>query len=914
VAEVIEDLGFEPEVSRMNLRDYQIACIQSVEAGWEKFSRQLIVMATGLGKCLARGTPVLMFNGEIKPVELIVPGDVLMGPDSCPRTVQSICSGREMMYRVSPVKGNSYEVNESHILSLKLTSTPKKVTLGDKCFNGGDVVNLTIREYLDSSKMFKHLAKGWRVPVDFRANGNMHPLIPPYMLGLWLGDGTATKFSISKPDPEIRQVVTEYAESIGHRIRIEEIEGKCTNYHVLSPEGSEIGRGKRPNMATNALIELGVSPEKHIPMAYKTALREDRLKLFAGLMDSDGSLCNGGYDYITISKRLADDVAFLARSLGFNANPKPCQKKCQTGAVGTYYRMCISGDLECVPCLIPRKKHGPRRQKKNVLMTGISVEPIGEGEYFGFEISGNDRLFLLGDFTVTHNTVVFSNLAKREVDRGGRVLIVAHTDELLDQAIDKLKRSTGLHADKEKADSYAHPGASVVVASIQTLARKSRLLGFRDDHFSLVIVDEAHRSLAESYQRVMRYFHFGAHAIEDEWEMPPSEFPTIHKAKILGVTATADRGDKRGLGEFYQYVAFDHGLLQAVRDGYLVRPIVRNVPIKIDLKGIRRMAGDYSAEDLAIRITPFLKAIAGAIKTEAFDRKTVVFTPSVETAKLISEACREVGLSSDFVSGNCDDRAEKIARFDKGPAGSVIACAMLLIEGWDCDTASCVCILRPTKIRSMYVQAVGRCTRPLSGLIDNLPTPDERLASISKSAKKDCMILDPLWLADRMDLIRPVDLVTTNPKVREKMIEDLDGDLVNAELRAERDLMKAVEKAAKQHSKKKSRTIDPLAFAVNVGDQALSSYEPQEPWEAQAPDAQQIKFLEQNGIDISKILCRGHAAKIEEKIKNRKHLGLCTPKQMNFLIKMGLPETEAALKSFEEAGRLIGRKMQQYRR
>jgi superfamily II DNA or RNA helicase len=508
-------------------------------------------------------------------------------------------------------------------------------------------------------------------------------------------------------------------------------------------------------------------------------------------------------------------------------------------------------------------------------------------------------------------TLIFSNIANLEARRGGRALILAHTDELLEQARDKLFRATGLVADKEKADEMASQQASVVVGSVQTMARKTRLMGFRDDHFSLVIVDEAHRSLADSYQRILRYFHFGAHAIAEDWEMPPPDIPTIHKAKILGVTATPDRGDKRSLGEFFQHVAYDYGLLQGVRDGYLVRPIVRNIPIKIDLKGIRRMAGDLNAEDLAIRITPFLRAIAAAIKTEAGDRKTVVFTPSVETARLVAEACRDNGLSADFVSGGCTDRDAKIAAFDKGPAGSVIACAMLLVEGWDCDTASCVCVLRPTKIRSMFVQAVGRTTRPLTGLIDGLATADERVAAIAASAKPNCMILDPLWLADNLDLIRPIDLVVTKKRLK---VEDLDGDLIDAAEKAERDLLKSLEKAAKKHSRKNSRTIDPLVFAVSVGDDALKSYTPSEPWEATEPDPDQIEFLAKNGIDVSKILCRGHAAKIEERIRSRKNLGLCTPKQMNFLVKMGLPESEAALKSFEEAGRLIGRRMQQYRR
>jgi hypothetical protein len=507
-------------------------------------------------------------------------------------------------------------------------------------------------------------------------------------------------------------------------------------------------------------------------------------------------------------------------------------------------------------------------------------------------------------------TVCFSRIAQEEVEKGGRVLILAHTDELLEQAIDKLRRSTGLIADKEKADQFASPSAKIVVASIQTISRQTRLIGFKDNHFTLVIVDEAHRSLAASYQRVMRYFHFGAESLVEGWDLPAPDIPNKCYAKILGVTATADRGDKRSLGEFFQLVCFDHGLLQAVRDGYLVRPLVKNVPLKIDLKGIKKTGGDYDAGQIAERITPFLKTIAACIKAEASDRKTVVFTPSVETAKLLAEAVTEAGLNGSFVSGDCHDRTEKIEAFDKGKPGCVIACAMLLIEGWDCDSASCVCILRPTKIRSLYVQAVGRCTRTLTGLIDGIDDPKLRLEAIKNSLKPNMLILDFLWLTDRLDLIKPIDLVATRPEIREKM--DVDNpDLCEAEALAERDLLASLAKAAKKHSRKNSRLIDPIAFAVNVGDSALQNYTPVDQADTFSPDLNQLQILERNGIDITQITCRGHAAKIIDRISSRIKLGLCTPKQMNFLIKMGFTEDSAALTSFQDAHSIIGRRAAQ---
>lgn len=515
--------------------------------------------------------------------------------------------------------------------------------------------------------------------------------------------------------------------------------------------------------------------------------------------------------------------------------------------------------------------------------------------------------------TGTGKTEVVAKITKEHVDAGGKVLILAHTDELLDQMIFKVRRSTDLEPEKEKADEQASPFAPVVVASVQTLARENRLTGFADNHFTLIIVDECHRSLAASYQRILCYFHFGAKSLAEDWKMPVPGEPFLHNAKILGVTATADRGDKRSLGEFYQKVAFEYGLLEAVRDGYLVRPIVKNIPIKIDLKGIKRTAGDFDAGDVAERIRPFLKAGATAIKEHAGDRKTVAFMPSIETARMLAEACSALGLNGSFVSGQCADRSEKVAAFDRAPAGAVIACAMLLIEGWDCDTVSAVAMWRVTKVRSLFAQGIGRCTRTLTGLIDGLETADERLAAIKLSSKPDMLILDPLWLTDRLDLIRPVDLVAGSPAVREKMLSGELSDLVEAEAAAERDLLASLEAAAKKHSRKATRIIDPLAWAVSLGDASLAGWEPDSPWDELPPHPGQLEILTRNSIDTANITCRGLASKIVDRIVARKQLGLCSPKQMRFLIQLGMKDEDAALTTEGKAGAIIGARARSWR-
>lgn len=550
--------------------------------------------------------------------------------------------------------------------------------------------------------------------------------------------------------------------------------------------------------------------------------------------------------------------------------------------------------------------------------TGFKLRDYQEGALAAIREGWNtyNRLLLVMA-TGGGKTVIFSQVTREEVAKGGRVLILAHTEELLDQAADKLERSTGLESEREKADEYAGPTASVVVASVQTLARVSRLTGFSDDHFSLVIVDEAHRSLADSYQRVLNYFHFGAASLAEDWKAPAVGIEYIPKARVLGVTATADRGDKRNLGEFFQHCAYDFGMLEACRDGYLVRPIVKSLPLKLDLRGVHKRAGDYAADEIAERITPFLKEIAANIAREAQDRKTVCFLPSVETARLLSEALSAEGLGGTFVSGACPDRAEKIAAFKEAPKGSALCNAMVLIEGYDQPDVSCICVLRPTKVRSLFVQATGRGTRVLPGVIDGIDTPEARCAAIRASGKPDLLILDFLWLCDRLDLVKPVDLIAKNPETREKMIAMGDGDLLDMEGLAARDLLASLEKAARKHKNKAARTIDPLAWCMSLGDTMLAGYEPETPVDSLPADIHQLDFIrkvgvldlmERGGVNIGETLCRGLASKIIDRVVSRDKAGLASPKQVQLLMQFGLSEDDAMQASKKKAGYLIGRR------
>jgi hypothetical protein len=353
----------------------------------------------GTGKCLGRGTPVLMHDGRTTPVELVQAGDLLMGPDSKPRVVLSTTAGRGQLYRITPSKGSSYVVNDAHVLSLKLTGTHR-------------VVNLPVKEYLAIGPAARERLKGWRSAANWPARSVP---VPPYILGIWLGDGHNAAMRVTTPEPEVAGALAECAHAHGLRHVVHAQRGEATTFGMSGPRG---GRRDK-NRIWQAIKRLGLAGNKRIPAEYRINDRATRLELLAGLVDSDANLSCGGYEIVTKYQRLASDILFLARSLGFAAYVKDKEAYCQTGGGGHYHRIFISGDVSEIPTRVPRKQAGERRQRKDVLKVGIDVEPIGEGEYFGFELDG-DHLFLLGDFTVTHNSTIAKVAAEIFRRRTGR--------------------------------------------------------------------------------------------------------------------------------------------------------------------------------------------------------------------------------------------------------------------------------------------------------------------------------------------------------------------------------------------------------------------------------------------------------------------------------------------------------------
>ena len=350
--------------------------------------------ATG---CHAKGTLVLMADGSTKPVEDIMVGDRVMGDDGTPRTVLQLHHGEQMMYRIKPLKGDSFVVNEGHYLSLY--GLP-----------GEDRIEITVKEYLEKDENFKYRHYLYYCPGVEKFEVPQADLpVPPYVLGIILGDGDLQyeRLSVTTPDLPVLNAFAKYLADTGYSTRYALNTSDCPSLHASSP----IDAGTKKRGYLDPFRELGLldhnAHNKFIPAMYKTASWEDRLELLAGLLDTDGHLeqKKRSFDYISASKQLAEDVAFVARSLGFYVSVRKARKGCQTGHVGTYWRLNISGDLEKIPCRVERKKYVPRDvpQKRRCLLTGFTIEEEGIGEYFGMTIDGN-HLFCLGNFMVQRNS------------------------------------------------------------------------------------------------------------------------------------------------------------------------------------------------------------------------------------------------------------------------------------------------------------------------------------------------------------------------------------------------------------------------------------------------------------------------------------------------------------------------------
>ena len=497
----------------------------------------------------------------------------------------------------------------------------------------------------------------------------------------------------------------------------------------------------------------------------------------------------------------------------------------------------------------------------------------GNGRHEGvFRALAHNQRALIVLPTGTGKTIVFAHACHKWVQDGGRVLILAHRGELLDQAADKLQRAVGIDCVLEKADHSA-VGAleAVTVGSVQSLMRINRLENFSRSHYSHIVVDECHHALGDSYQRVCSYFE---------------------NAKVLGVTATPDRGDMRDLGTFFETLAYEYTLPQAIADGFLCPIRCQMIPLDIKLAEVGKR--DWSDIEVGEALAPYIPQIADALWRTCSGRKLLVFAPLCKIAQSIRDALGKVGFRSYYASG--EDRSEMSA-WDRETKGACMVNAMLLTEGYDNPQIDAVCVLRPTKIRSLYSQMIGRGTRILPG-------------------KENLLIPDFLWHSERHSLCRPGHLMAESEdvadKLNEKMVSMAGGDpepvdmeaLKEAQAQVLEDREAALAKKLAEQRRKKARLVDPLQFAMSIGSESMTDHNDALPAQAVKPTLEQLRDIEARGLSTEGMTA-GMASEVLDMLCKRERANMASPKQIRFLEGYGFKHAGKFTRG--EAGKLIGR-------
>lgn len=460
----------------------------------------------------------------------------------------------------------------------------------------------------------------------------------------------------------------------------------------------------------------------------------------------------------------------------------------------------------------------------------------------------------------------------------GPVLILVDQDVLVDQTMTTLFKAAGIYGEVLQADRTPTANATVIVATMQTMA--NRLDKYAPDHFGFIVVDECDRAVSPEWQTVLT--HFDKHAL------------------VCGVTATPDRADKLDVLNYFEHVFDDVPMFELIRLGYLVPVKVRTIPIQIDLEHVKKTKGDFGNKALAKAITPYFEKICAGIKEFAGDRKNLVFHPLCDTSRDFVEVALTAGLNAAHIDGESKNKRELRQRFRDGDI-QVMSNALLLNRGFDEPSIDCVTILRPTDVPSFYQQMVGRGTRLWC------PSGCSEYCSHA-GAKKDLLLLDFLWQYEKHGLQRPASLVTQNERVSKALTTKFAQATLALDLKQTCDEVSAAVEAAiieeiKRHAGDTGRFFDAMEVAAEIGSIELQHYVATDEWERRPITASQAEALQQIGVDIRTVQNTGHAEAILRVAANREAQGLCTFKQMRYLDYFGFQNVAKISK--KQAGRLI---------
>lgn len=653
--------------------------------------------------CHGKGQGILMFDGSIKAVENIVIGDQLMGPDSQVRTVTELYSGRDELFEVVPVKGEPFIVNKNHVLALERTSLRKhkeqKRKFKDKRTNinrtSNTRINMTVGDFLKQNSYFRKNHKLFRTGVTFSNNYQLK--IPAYILGLWLGDGHSNCFALTTMDEELKTTWSNYVKSFPDYTLKRVSAGKAYTYFMRKEDKSE---GSKPRYIINKLLkDYNLIKNKHIPHEYKTASEKDRLELLAGIIDTDGYY-GACFSIVQKNKTLANDIIYLARSLGFAAYAKTVNKTCvNNGVVGEYVAISISGDLERIPTKIKRKQATKREQKKSVLRTGFKLKSINaSGEYFGFSVD-KDNLYLLDDFTVTHNSgkTYTCQLLIHALKVPALILIPAK-----DLAFDTYQSFVQAFGEDnvELVDSVKKVKTKkpIKICTIHSLTsfEKKDLLEDLLKNIGMLCIDEVHHAGAKTYTELLPYFN--------------------HIYYRFGFSGTFLRNDSKTLDMwgFLSTVLYRYSAVQATQEGFLT-------PFKIlvhDIDGIKGSTyhNEYNKnycnnEDLLETV----KTILTDYVTEA-EQVLILVGRKEKSGAVIHQYLNDLGVSNEYVSGDSKKDAVKTALNNfNNKITKVLIGSSVLGEGIDIRSTNHLIMLQGGKSEIAVTQAVGRLVRLYPG-------------------------------------------------------------------------------------------------------------------------------------------------------------------------------------------------------
>jgi superfamily II DNA or RNA helicase len=441
----------------------------------------------------------------------------------------------------------------------------------------------------------------------------------------------------------------------------------------------------------------------------------------------------------------------------------------------------------------------------------------------------------------------------------GRILFLANRNELCTQPMAAFRDQLGYVPALEKADSFAPLDAQVVVGSVQTLSRKKRLERWPRDHFSYIFADECHMSVAASWRRIFEHFT---------------------SAKRCGITATPFRSDGKKLSDIFQVEAYRKDLFALVDDGYLVDPdhvdrletaiSLADVRVKHSTEGI-----DYDAQDAADAIAPYFREIAKELKAKHAQRHILAFLPLVASSQKFVEACRAEGIDAVHIDGEDPERDQKLELFKQGKIG-LLSNASLLHTGVDMPVCDATLNLRPTKSKVLYQQIIGRSTRTVPGLIDNIQDVQGRLAAIAGSSKPKAFIIDPLWLSQDHDLCTPSFLIAPDEEFANEMHKAAGSSYslraVARQVQLERE--EAIRRRLQATARFREGKVAAQYFAASTGEHALFNYEPIYPWETRKPTPFTRGLLSRAGIDPESVPSEGLARQVMLAIGRRRFKGL----------------------------------------